>query len=356
MYQLLKPILFSFDPERMHHWVTGVGKLLNLTGVDYLLAYSFHYEAEILQTQFCGIPMPNPIGLAAGFDKNAELVNFLPKLGFGHLEIGSVTAQAWQGNKGIRLFRLPEDQAIVNRMGLPNDGVKKIIARLKKYQRTIPLGINITKTPYETIMGEQALQDVFGTYRRCYAFADYLVINISCPNTADGKSFEDAAFLEELLKLIMRDRREQSLQKPILIKLSPDIPLDQLNSIVDKASQYEIDGYVVGNTTTGRQHLTMAETEIKKMGKGGLSGRPLFNLNLERVKYIYKNFPKTNIIGLGGIFSAEDAYQYLKAGAHLIQLYTGLIYQGPYLVKEIKKGLEKLMERDGVKSIGELHR
>ncbi len=328
MYKIIRPILFQLDPEKAHEAAIWLGKSLWSRPFSWL----YHYEHECLRTNVCGIDFTNPVGLAAGFDKNAELVDFLPALGFGFLEVGSVTAKPSAGNPRPRLFRIPAEEALVNKMGLNNIGAGEMLGRLQGRKFSFPLGINIAKTNDSTIMGDKAIEDMCYTIQKISPVADYITLNISCPNTKDGKTCEDSDQLEELLAAITPG-------KPLFIKISPTLSYKMLDGILSVAENYGVNGYVLSNTITHSD--------------GGLSGKPLREKATKIIQYVYSHLDHPTIIGVGGIFSAEDAYEKIKAGASLIQVYTGLIYEGPGLVKKIKKGLVTLLERDGFSSVRE---
>jgi len=342
--QLFRQLLFKLDPESAHDIVHSLGKSVQaVPPLASLVRKSFRVHNQRLNQNIFGIDFENPVGLAAGFDKNAELIDFMYCLGFGFTEVGSVTAAHGSGNERPRMFRLPEEEAIVNHMGLNNHGANKVAEDLEYLrQRRLPVGINIAKTNNHQIMGDAAIADIVSAYDTLRLWANYLTLNISCPNTGE-KTFEDPAVLKELLsELNLRDAVE-----PLLIKLSPDLARWELEGILDVCAQYDtlIHGYVVGNTTA---------TQRDKLVYGGLSGKPLQQRALERVSLVHQLVPEKVIFGCGGIDSAESAYQILKAGASLVQLYTAMVYQGPGVVKEINQGLVQLMERDGIKNIREI--
>lgn len=354
MYKIVRPLLFRGDPENIHDKALTIGRYLSESSLKKLIGFLYDFQDSRLESDFCGISFPNPVGLAAGFDKNAELVNFLPYIGFGFVEIGSVTAEGGKGNTKPRLFRLVEDEAIINRMGLNNYGAERIQERLRKIRPKVPLGVNIAKTHGPGILGELAIRDFCYSFERLYPRGDYITINISCPNTEEGKTFEDKTALEELLSSLMEKRDCISrYKKPVLIKISPDISFEELDDILEVSEKYGINGYVISNTSSRREWLSTPSEHIEKIGKGGLSGKPIRERSTELIRYVYEGLDKPNIIGVGGISSAENAYEKIRAGACLIQVFTGLVYEGPGLVRRIKKGLVNLMERDGFSSISE---
>ncbi len=319
----------------------------------------FNFEHPSLRQTLWGKTFENPVGLAAGFDKNGVLVKFWSKVGFGFSEIGSVSARASNGNPKPRAFRLPADKALINRMGLNNEGAEEISRRIKKLSldQLPPLGINLAKTHDPSIMGKGAILDFRHSFRLMASMASYIVLNISCPNTTEGKTFEDPDSLEALLKAIFADRDDLGLDVPIFIKLSPTfsqyVVFDSaIEEIVSIALEYGVQGLVATNTAPDRENLSTPASTIQRIGNGGLSGSPLTHRTTRLIKYLYeKTEGDIPIIAVGGIDSAETAYANLRAGASLVQLYTGMVYRGPGVVKRIKKGLVRLLRQDGFESI-----
>ena len=360
MYKLIRPLIFTQDSETVHNLMLWLGEnILDRSPFRQVMSSIYKYENPILEQEFLGVKYKNPVGVPAGFDKSARMLDFWPVLGLGHIEIGSVTARGGQGNAKPRMWRLFEDTALVNRMGLNNIGAdameKKLLARkmLGKICN-IPVGVNIAKTHDPKILGEDGIKDFCYSFKKLYSFGDYILINVSCPNTAEGKTFEDCTALEALLKEIKVIVISEKITKPILVKLSPDINFQELNKILLVSEKYGIAGYVIANCSHGmREGLKTPSLTLEKIGKGGLSGEPIRQKTTELIRYAYKQLKRPCIIGLGGIDSAEDAYEKIRAGASLVQVYTGLIYEGPGLVKKINHGLVKLLERDGFKNISE---
>jgi len=354
----LNPLLFSFDPESSHQFMSKRITMLERSKALYSFVHrKCSVEDERLEMNVFGTTFSNPIGLAAGFDKNASLVRAIPAFGFGFIEIGSVSALPWEGNPKPRLFRLPKDKALINRLGLDNIGAERVKERLLEGKCPVPLGINIVKTPDPAIVGEAAVEDFSRCYTMLHHYASYVTLNISCPNTADGKTFEDTASLGRLLDAITveRRRRTEHKEKPLLVKLSPDLSDEQLAKVVDTCRRHDVSGFVCANTTLKRDGLKTDASKIQNMGRGGLSGKPLRKPALAMLKKVYQlTRGKVPLIGVGGIFTADDAYERIKAGASLVQLYTGFVYEGPYAVKRINQGLLKLMEKDGVDSLQKL--
>ena len=351
MYKFIRPLLFSLDPETAHHGVRVIGTIASLPLFSNLLQPIFQYNHPSLETNVAGISFSSPIGLAAGFDKNAEMLKLMELLGFGFLEIGSVTAKQTIGNPKPRLFRLVEDQALINRMGLCNDGVDVIGKRMRKNRVSIPIGINIAKTNDLSIAGMNAIEDYLYSLDKIQDCAEYVTLNISCPNTPDGKTFEAPEGLNELLYGI---RKRIHNNKRFFLKLSADLSFDEIGKIIEVGKKYAISGYVLCNTSLERKNLRAQPYRIQEIGRGGLSGAPIRTNILEIIRFVYKNFDTPDIIGVGGIFSAEDAYATIKAGASLVQIYTSLVYEGPYVVRNIKKGLVELMHRDGFTKISQV--
>ncbi|MBT4165444.1 quinone-dependent dihydroorotate dehydrogenase [archaeon] len=346
MYKkFIKPILFKFNPEFVHDTINLTARFASVTRTSRILRPLFVYKNEKLENQILNINFKNPIGLAAGFDKNAQLTNFMPDLGFGFMEVGSITSNPCEGNPKPRLHRLVKGKGIIVNYGLTNNGAENITKKLKNKKFRIPIGISIAKTNDSSIKGDASIQDYFKSFQLAKDIADYITINISCPNVGDGRSFEDPELLEKLLKKI----KTKQTNKPIFLKLSPDIKKDNLNKIIQLAENYNIDGFIASNLTKDRTNIDL---EGKGKFKGGISGKPTQDKSNQLIKYIYK---KTNgkfiIIGCGGVFNGKDAYEKIKAGASLIQIVTGLIFEGPSILKKINKELVELLEKDNYKNI-----
>lgn len=359
MYDFLRSALFRLDPEQAHSVAMAAARLSVLTRTDSLVESSLEYEHGRIRQEIWGKIFPNPVGLAAGFDKNASLLDFWSTIGFGFVEVGSVTARPSKGNPRPRAFRLPEEGAIINRMGLNNKGAHKIAERLARAnpRRDYVLGINLAKTHDSRILGESAVEDFRESFRLLAPYADYIALNVSCPNTSDGRTFEDPEALEQLLHGLREDRAVLDRPVPLVIKLSPPhsdrvVYDSDVEAIVDLSRRYGIDGFIATNTASDRENLETNGEQLAAIGSGGLSGRPLEARSTHLVRYLYRlTGGRVPIIGVGGIFSAEDAYRKVRAGASLVQLYTGLIYEGPMLIHEIKKGLVELLLRDGFERI-----
>lgn len=355
MYDFIRSALFRMDPERAHTLATAAARIAHLTRTDTFIKSTFEFEAARLNQKVWGLRFSNPIGLAAGFDKNASLVPFWSSLGFGFAEVGSVTAKSSRGNPRPRTFRLPDDDALINRMGLNNKGARRISRRLKRINghQDVVLGVNIAKTHDTSIVGDAAVADYCESYRLLAPYADYIALNISCPNTLEGKTFEAPSAFESLLKAIREERAAIFRDVPLLVKLSPTfsdrVVFDSgVDVIVELARRYGVDGFIATNTASDRDSLETADSVLGEIGHGGLSGRPLEARSTHLVRYLYRlTDGKLPIIGVGGVFSAEDAYRKIRAGASLVQVYTGLVYEGPSLVRQIKEGLIELLDRDG---------
>lgn len=354
MYALFRPLLFRIDPEVAHLLGTGAARLAQSISPS-LVKPLFNFEHPMLEQTLWGRSFPNPVGLAAGFDKNAHLVRFWSKVGFGFTEVGSISARACEGNPRPRVFRLPADRALINRMGLNNDGAEEIARRLKKLplESLPPLGINIVKTHDPDILGSGAIVDFRHSFRLLANLAHYIVLNISCPNTREGKTFEDPESLRTLLTAIMADRDEMRLRIPILVKLSPTFSRhvvydSAIEETIAVAIECGVEGLIANNTAPDRDGLRTAPAELERIGGGGLSGAPLTPRTTRLVQYLYlKTGGSIPIIAVGGIDSPETAYANIRAGASLVQLYTGLVYRGPGVVKKIKRGLVRLLKQDG---------
>lgn len=313
----------------------------------------------MLQQTLWGLDFANPLGLAAGFDKNGVLVRFWETVGFGFVEVGSVSAEPAKGNARPRAFRLKEDRALINRMGLNNHGAERIAKRLKGTlpQVQYPVGINLAKTHSPSIMGDAALEDFRISFRQMAPLANYIVLNISCPNTTEGKTFEDADALDALLKTIFAERSALNLAVPVLVKLSPPaserVVFDStVDVIIALSKKYGVAGFIATNTASDRSNLKASAETLDRIGRGGLSGAPLENRSTHLVRYLYqKTEGAIPIIGVGGVSSAEGAYAKIRAGASLVQLYTGLVYEGPAVIKRIKEGLVKRLKSDGLAGI-----
>lgn len=343
---ILKPMFFQFDPELMHNLFIGIGKILGRYKLTKKITnLLFNYQNKILEQELFGIKFKNPIGLSAGFDKNAELVSIMEDVGFGFVEVGSITALSCKGNTGKRMKRIIDKKSIWVNMGLNNKGAKEIFSRISKNRYRIPYGVSIAKTNCkETAEDEVGINDYVSGIKESlkYNSGSYITINISCPNAYGGQPFHRP----ELLDKLMRKVQELKIKKPIFIKISPDLTKDNVDKIIKISKKYKISGFVCTNLT--KKH---------KIGKGGLSGKIIQGMSDELISYVYKDTrnwtKKPIIIGVGGIFTAEDAYRKIKLGASLLQMITGMIYEGPQVIGEINQGLVRLLKNYGYKNISE---
>ena len=333
MYKkLVQPLLFLFDPEKVHYFTFSIIKWVSyLPGVSFLIRALYQVNHPNLEREVFGLKFPNPVGLAAGFDKNAVLFKELSNFGFGFIEIGTLTPKGQEGNPKKRLFRLKEDAAIINRMGFNNDGVDEAVKRLRK-NKNILIGGNIGKN--KVTPNENAVDDYVYCFQSLFDYVDYFVVNVSSPNTPNLRALQDKEPLTHLLSTLNSLNHKKSSPKPILLKIAPDLTHSQLDDIIEIVVATKIDGVIATNTTLNREGLQSGN----KSEAGGLSGKPLGERSTEVIRYLAdqskKAFP---IIGVGGIHSAEDAVEKLNAGASLVQLYTGFVYEGPAAVKRINK-------------------
>lgn len=340
MYKfILRPIFFLFDPEKVHHFVFKMIKLMNaIPGISGINRSIFCVNDKRLERELFGLTFKNPVGIAAGFDKNAVLYNELENYGFGYVEIGTVTPKPQSGNPTPRLFRLKQDKALINRMGFNNEGVDAAVERLKKRKTKIVLGGNIGKNTLTT--DDNLLEDYEYNYRKLHSYVDYFVINVSCPNIGNIAKLNDKAFLIELLTKLKNINKELGKERPILLKIGPDRSNQQLDEVIEVVAASGIDGVIATNTATDRSSLTTSKEKLAEIGNGGLSGKPLKDRSTEVIRYLAQNSNKSfPIIGVGGIHSVEDALEKLEAGADLLQVYTGFIYEGPKLVKKINQAI-----------------
>ena len=336
MYKLfIKPFLFFFNPEHAHHLALSLFRiLLALPGGKWLAKKRFSIASE--PVNLFGLNFPNRIGLAAGFDKDGKYIDVLPYFGFGFIELGTVTPLPQSGNPKPRLFRLAKDEALINRMGFNNEGVDALVNRLKHTRAKIIIGGNIGKN--KTTPNENAVDDYLVCFDKLFDYVDYFVVNVSSPNTPGLRALQEKEPLTNILQALQDNNLSRSNPKPILLKIAPDLSLEQLDEILEIVNETRLAGIVATNTTISRDHLLTPNHSIDKIGAGGLSGRPLTNKSNEILKYLLKksdgNIP---IIGVGGIHNVASGLAKLKAGAELIQLYTGFIYQGPVFIKRLIK-------------------
>lgn len=359
MYRLIRPLLFRLDAERAHTWSLRAARVLQYTDRSVLdTLYSYHDDR--LEQTLWGHTWPNPVGLAAGADKNGVALRYWHGIGLGHVEVGSVSARPCAGNDRPRAFRLPKDCALINRMGLNNDGAEAVAQRLQAYDdRAGIVGVNLAKTHDPSIMGAEARADFCTSFRKLAPHATYVALNVSCPNTRSGKTFESPEALNALLDDIFEVRQEMGLDVPILIKLSPmlseQVVFDSaLDAVIDIAQSHRVHGYIAANTAPDRHGLTTERARLDTIGSGGMSGPPLHARSVQLIRYLYRRTEgQVPIIGVGGVDSAETAFAKIQAGASLVQLYTALVYEGPHLIKSIKQGLVRLLDAHGLSSIQE---
>jgi dihydroorotate dehydrogenase len=339
--QLIRPILFCIDAEKVHHLVVFLIQFgFRIPGISLFIRSIFSVNDPRLQRNVFGLTFKNPVGFAAGFDKNATFFNEFSNFGFSFIEIGTVTPKGQPGNPKPRIFRLLKSQALINRMGFNNLGVHEIIRNLKKRKTSIILGGNLGKNTFTP--NESAVYDYIKTFNELYEYVDYFVVNVSCPNISDLHKLQDKDSLMEILNSLLGERSKRKISKPILLKISPDLNFQQIDEIIEMLHEIKIDGIVATNTTTGRFNLNEADNVVSQIGNGGMSGLPLRDRSTAIIRHIFqKTNGKLPIIGVGGIMTAQDAIDKIQAGASLVQLYTGFIYEGPSLVKKINKAILK---------------
>ncbi len=342
MYKtLLRPLLFLIDAEKIHHFIVFFVKLANrIPGLGILLKRCFTYRHPVLTTRVAGLEFPGKVGMAAGFDKNADFYNDFSVFGFSFIEIGTVTPLAQPGNPSPRLFRLPADKALINRMGFNNKGLNHAVAQLRSPERKVLIGGNIGKNT------ATSNTDAAGDYLKCfeglYDVVDYLVVNVSCPNIKDLEKLQNSEALGTILSTIMDARALKEVKKPVFLKISPDLSLKHIDEILELYHRIGFDGIVATNTTNSRSGLLTSQSRIREIGSGGLSGNPLKEQSLKMVRYICKQSGNSiPVIASGGILTPEDALDMIHAGASLVQVYTGFIYEGPFIVRRIDKAIAK---------------
>lgn len=346
----LKHAFFRLDPEYIHDRMLGVGKLLGrFNPTRRLTGFFFGYRNPKLAQDVLGISFENPVGLAAGFDKNAEITDTLPEVGFGFAEVGSITGEPCPGNPKKRLWRLPKSKSLVVYYGLKNDGCEAVAKRLAGSRFRIPIGVSIAKTNNQACADVDAgIADYAKAFETMEEVANYLTVNISCPNAFGGEPFTEPEKLEKLLA-----RLDQiPTDKPVFLKLAADLDLGQLDAILETAKHHRVHGFVCTNLTKNRDNPKIIDREVPD--KGGMSGKVVDAASDEVIRHVYSRVGSTHIvIGCGGIFSAADAYRKIRLGSTLVQLVTGMIYEGPQSVSAINQGLVKLLEKDGFRNISE---
>ena len=343
MYKhFLKPILFRFNPETAHNILFSLLSFLrHVPFAQSIIRALYHRDSPSLEREVFGINFPNPVGLAGGLDKNGEFYNDMANFGFGFVEIGSLTPLPQDGNAKPRCWRVPGDKAIINRFGINNKGVRYAVEHLKKVRPEVVVAANISKN--SNSINEEAAKDYETSFSLLYDFVDMFVVNVSCPNVVGLTALQDIGFLSDIVDRLLDLRMLYDNYRPILLKVSPDLSHEQLDEIIDYCLRSGIDGIVAGNTTKSREGLTsISQTKIEEIGNGGMSGAPIHKKNLELVRYVHERSQgKLPIIGVGGIMSPEDAKEMMDAGASLVEIYTGFIYEGPGLIKRIIKHLEE---------------
>ncbi len=349
MYQIIRNFLFMFDPERVHHFsMNSLRFLCSISFVKKIISRQFTLSSNQLEKQFLGLNFKNPVGLGAGFDKNAKYLNELEALGFGFVEIGTVTPKPQDGNEKPRLFRLPKDKALINRMGFNNEGVEVVAERLKEWKETtdnrqrttdnrrLIIGGNIGKN--KITPNEDAWKDYEICFKTLHPYVDYFVVNVSSPNTPGLRELQEKDSLRKILTNLQNLNTQLLNPKPILLKIAPDLTISQIDDVIDLAMEIKLDGLVATNTTISRDGLITDEQTVKNIGAGGLSGLPVKKRSTEIVDYICrKTTGEIPVMASGGIFTGEDALEKMKAGASLVQVWTGFIYAGPGIVKNICK-------------------
>lgn len=349
---LAKPLFFRRDPESVHDAMCSIGRTLGRYAMSRrLLRTLFAYEHSSLRSKVCGIDFPNPVGLSAGFDKNAQLTDLMPAIGFGFEEVGSITGEPCAGNPKPRLWRLPKTKGLVVYYGLKNDGCQAIATRLQRKTFTIPIGTSIAKTnDMRTVSLEEGIADYKKAFQTFATIGDYFTINISCPNTHGGEPFAHPEKLQALLTVL----DPIPTKKPIFLKIAADISVQEVDALVAVADRHRIHGFILTNLTKDRTNPLIYKQELEQVGKGGISGKPTADRSNALISHLYQTAGKRYaIIGVGGIFCAEDAYEKIRRGASLVQLITGMIYEGPQLIGEINRGLVELLRRDGFINIQE---
>ena len=342
---IIRPILFNISPETAHEFGIEALKIgLSTKFAQDLTAKRFASDKSFGELAQFGLTFKNPLGIAAGFDKNGVVVNQLAALGFGFVEVGTVTFNPQKGNEKPRLFRLPEDKALINRLGFNNEGTAKVVERLKKLNPNCVLGVNIGKN--KDVPNEEAIENYLASFDLAVKVADYIAVNVSSPNTPNLRELQKADALEDLLGELQR-RNKIFFAKPLLVKIAPDLNEAEIETIVDIALRLDLSGIIATNTTISRENL---KTNIDE--SGGLSGKPVQKKSNDVIKQIYKySKGKLPIIGVGGIFTAEDAFEKIAAGACLLQAYTGFVYHGLTFARDVNVGLAEILQAKGFKSL-----
>ncbi len=338
MYAIIKSLLFLLPPEPAHKVTTALLDLMiRVPFIRRLFARRYQVNHPQLKRELLGLTFSNPVGLAAGFDKNAQHLEAFEAMGFGFLEVGTVTPKPQPGNEKPRLFRLPKDEALINRMGFNNAGVEAMTKRLASRKTQVIIGGNIGKNKWTS--NEDAPTDYLLGFHALYPHVDYFAVNVSSPNTPDLRRLQEKEPLRHLLKVLLNARSLQAHYRPILLKIAPDLAPSALNDILEIVEELKLDGLIAINTTIFREGLKTNHDQVRLMGAGGLSGAPIKDVSTDMVKHIRQRLPEIPIIAAGGISSPADVKQKLDAGADLVQLYTGLVYKGPELIRDINRSL-----------------
>lgn len=347
---IFKPVVFRFDPETVHDTVSGFGKVLSKFSLGRKVTRElFYYEHPSLSQDLLGVHFENPIGLSAGFDKNAQLTDILPDVGFGFAEVGSITGEYCPGNDRPRLWRLPESKSLLVYYGLKNDGCEKIAQRLEGKQFRIPIGISVAKTNNQACADTKVgVADYAKAFRAFANIGSFTTINISCPNTFGGQPFTDP----ESLDMLLEETDKIPTNKPTFVKFSPDLSIEQMDKLLEVIAKHKVHGLICSNLTKDHKRIEIKEKDLPSFG--GFSGKVQEELSNNQLAYVYKKTRgKYVLVGCGGVFTAEDAYKKIRLGASLIQMITGMIFEGPQVVGDINRGLVELLKKDGFSSIKE---
>lgn len=354
IYPLIRPILFRLPPESAHNF--AISSLTSAFRIRPVRAFlERRYRTDPWQLNRFGLKFTNPVGLAAGFDKNGVAAHALAALGFGFIEVGTVTSEPQRGNPKPRLFRLPSDRALINRLGFNNCSAQQLAENLKHHRPDCVVGVNIGKS--RSVEMDDTIRDYLASFAAVYDVADYIAVNVSSPNTPGVRQLQHAALLEDLLSSLQEKNRalaesRSQTPRPLLVKIAPDLVESQIEALIDVALREGISGIIATNTTTERDGLLTPANEVAAYGDGGLSGAPLRNRSTQVISFIHRSTRGAlPIIGVGGIFTAQDAWEKICSGASLVQLYTGFIYEGPGVAHHINEGLLELMKREGFDSL-----
>ena len=354
--KIIRPILYHFQPDTIHPIVAGGSELVSrIPGVSHILRRYFRVNDPALHTTVDGVTYTNPVGLSAGFDKDAQYLHFEEIFGFGFAEIGSITGRPYSGNPKPWVRRLMRNESLVVNYGLRSQGVERVAERLERTRVTMPYGVSVAKSNLPDCFGDVAIADYVKVFVRTKNLGQYTTINLSCPNTTDGTPFSEPSMLEPLLIALTHARDEHGIRKPTYLKINPDIDRGKLDRIISLVQQYKLQGLVIGNLIKDKQraHALLEYPDDHNLNwPGGISGKPVRTLSTETIRYVYgKTRDKLTIIGTGGIFTGDHAYEKIRAGASLVQLITGFIFGGPATIRNINKRLLELLKRDGFTNI-----